>query len=353
MNIFIDTSILFTDPFFKEIFKKEILNACNYERLNIYISEVVVKELLHNYEKNLDKIIIDIKNININSNKQIFDFKEFIIPDKRDLITQLENFFNELSQWKSFHILPISNEFLPLVLDKAIKRLKPFTEKKTELKDALIWLTYATYINENSLKDCYLLSQNVNDFGQKQLDKTFIIHPELQKECSTIKLINSFKDIHKIYKNYIEKQQEITKKKFASWIEKENINEDYVHNILWDNYVDKIGDNISNYIDKIDLEKYFEESYLINMGGYAEISDFSWGSCSEIEIEVLEENAIISGILEVNGEIQAYGYNSAHDPGDEKFPFIGSADAEFKVYFNFLIDEDGVHDFEIIDVEDN
>eukprot|EP00388_Colpodella_angusta_P005077 GDKJ01015989.1.p1 GENE.GDKJ01015989.1~~GDKJ01015989.1.p1 ORF type:complete len:354 (+),score=42.70 GDKJ01015989.1:65-1126(+) len=352
MNIFIDTSILFTDPFFKEIFKKEILNACKYGRLNIFISEVVIKELIHNYEKNLDKIIIDIKNININSNKQIVDFVEFPIPEKQNLIIKLENFFAELSQLKCFHILPVSNDFLPIVLEKAIKRLKPFTEKKTEIKDALIWLTYTTYINENELEDCYLLTQNVNDFGHKQADETFIIHPELQKECTVIKLINNFKDIHKIYNSYLEKQQEVIKRKFTLWLEKENINKDYVHTILWNNYVDKVADNISNYIDKINLEKYFEDSHLINMGGYAEINEFYWGNCSEIEIEVLEENAIISGILEVSGEIQGYGYNSVRDPGDEKFPFIGSADAEFKVYFNFLIDEEGIHDFEITDIED-
>lgn len=352
MNIFIDTSILFTDPFFKEIFKKEILNACKYGRINIFISEIVIKELLHNYEKNLDKIIIDIKNININSNKQILDFNEYPVPEKQNLITQLKSFFEDLSKLSCFYILPVKNDFLPIVLEKAIKRLKPFTEKKTELKDALIWLTYTTYINENGLENCYLLTQNVNDFGQKQGDDTFIIHPELQKECSKIILINNFKEVHKIYNSYFEQQQEENKQKFISWLKNENINEDYVHKILWDNYVDKVADNISNYIDRIDLEKYFDESYLINMGGYAEINEFSWGNCSDVEIEVLEENAIISGILEVSAEIQGYGYNSVRDPGDEKFPFIGSADAEFKVYFNFLIDEGGIHDFEITDVED-
>ncbi|GEM50754.1 hypothetical protein EB1_05440 [Empedobacter brevis NBRC 14943 = ATCC 43319] len=352
MNIFIDTSILFTDPFFKEIFKKEVLNACRLKRVNIFISEVVIKELLHNYEKNLDKIIIDIKNININSSKQILDFHRFPVPDKQNLIKQLESFFENLSKLSSFHILPINNDFLPIVLEKAIKRLKPFTEKKTEIKDALIWQTYITHINENRLENCYLLTQNVNDFGQKQVDETFIIHPELQKECSKIILINSFKEIHKIHNSYFEKQQEENKQKFISWLEKENINEDYVHNILWDNYIDKVADNISNYIERVDLDKYFEESHLINMGGYAEINEFHWGNCSEVEIEVLEENAIISGILEVSGEIQGYGYNSVRDPGDDKFPFIGSEDAEFKVYFNFLIDEDGIHDFEITDVHD-
>ncbi len=352
MNIFIDTSILYTDPFFNEIFKKEILNACKYSRLNIFISEVVLKELLHNYEKNLDKIIHDIKNLNINSNKLIIDFKEFIVPDKENLITQLNSFFKELENLKCFNILPINNEFLPIVLEKAIKRAKPFTEKKTELKDALIWLTYTTYINENNLKDCYFLTQNINDFGEKQENQSFEIHPELQEECSEIKLITSFRDIHRIYNSYFEEQQRIIKQEFIEWFEKENISDVYIHNILWTNYPNEVIDNITNYVDKIDLDRYFEESHLIKMGGYFEINEFSWGNCIEIEIEILEENAIISGILEVYGEIEGYGYNSVRDPGDEKFPYIGSADAEFNVYFNFLIDEDGTHDFEIIHIED-
>lgn len=352
MNIFVDTSILFTDPFLNEIFKKEILTACKQNRLNIYISEVVIKELLFNYEKNLDKIIIDIKNINTNSSKLIPNFEKLEVPEKQNIIKQLEDFFIELSKLKSFHILPIHNDFLPLVLEKAIKRLKPFTEKKTELKDALIWLTYVKHINDNNLENSYLLTQNVNDFGVKQTDETFIIHPELQKECEKITLVNNFKEIHKIYKTYIEEQDEKTKQKFLSWIEKENIDENYVQNLLWNNYIDKISDNISNYIDKIDLDRYFEESHLISMGGYVDINGFSWNNCSDIELEILEENAIVSGILEVSGEIEAYGYNSARDPGDEKFPFLGSNNADFKVYFNFLIDEDDVHDFEITDIEE-
>lgn len=352
MNIFLDTSILFTDPFFKEIFKKEILNACRYNRLNIFISEVVLKELLYNYEKNLDKIIGDIKKLNVNSKNQIFNFDEIIIPDKRQLINDFNIFFDNLSELKSFHVLPVSNEFLPTILDKAIKRLKPFTEKKTELKDALIWLTYTEHINNNSLTNCYLLTQNTSDFGEKQTDETFVIHPELQKECDEIRLSISFKEIHSIYNSYFEKQQEQNRQKFISWFEKQKIDADYVQSLLWNNYVHEVTDNISSYIDKIDLEKYFEESHLISMGGYVEIDDFNWDDCSEIEFEVLEENAIISGILEVNGEIRAYGYNSVRDDGDEKFPYIGSADGNFQVYFNFLLDENGSHDFEIVDVKD-
>ncbi|MNQ83489.1 hypothetical protein D3C85_985710 [compost metagenome] len=88
------------------------------------------------------------------------------------------------------------------------------------------------------------------------------------------------------------------------------------------------------------------------MGGYTEVEELSWGNCTQIEVEVLEENAIISGILEISAEIYGYGYNSARDPGDEKFPFLGSNEIHFKIYFNFLIDEEDVHDFEITDIED-
>lgn len=352
MNIFIDTSILFTDPFLNEIFKREIITACKQNRLNIYISEVVVKELLFNYERTLDKIIIDVKNININSEKFIPDFEKQSIPEKQSLLKKLNDFYMELSKLDSFHILPLSNDFLPIVVEKAIKRLKPFTEKKTELKDALIWQTYTTHILKNNLEDNYLLTQNVNDFGLKQENNTFIIHPELKKECEKIILVNSFKEIHKTYKNYIEGKEEQTKQKFITWIENENIDENYVHKILWDNYVEIVADNISNYVDRIDLEQYFEESHLISMGGYADVNEFMWGDCSDIDIEILDENAIISGILEVSAEIEAYGYNSVRDPGDEKFPSLGSADVQFKIYFNFLIDDDGVHDFEITDIED-
>jgi|GEM_PF-516290 len=353
MNIFIDTSVLFTDPFFTELFKKEILIACRNGQLQIYISEVVVKELLHNYEKNLDKIIFDLKNLNTTSQKLIVGFERYHVIDKEIEIKKLQDFLAELNKMDSFHIIPIKNEYLPEILQKAIVRLKPFTEKKTELKDALIWKSYTDMINTEKLKNCFLLTQNVSDFALEVEKKNFILHPDLQNECENITLITNFKDVHKLYKLSQEVNQEVAQN-ITLWYEKIAIDEHFVFEKIQESFDVTIVDNISNYIDRIDLDQYFGDGHLIRMGGYAEIEDYNWIDCSDIDIEPLEDGSIvISGILNINAEIEGYAYNSVRDDGDDKFPYIGSANVNFKIYFNFLLEQEiEPYDFEITHIED-
>lgn len=345
MNIFIDTSTLTTDPFFNEIHKKEILKACKEGQLNLFLSEVVVKELIYNYNKNLDKINLEIIKVNTNSDKLIPDFKKFELLNNTQLASNLEKFYSELTDLENFNILPVSNAYLPIILDKAIKRQKPFTEKKTELKDALIWQTYIDHINQNGLKDCYLLTANVNDFGLKQGDGSHVIHPELQKECTNIELVIEFKEVLKKYK-------EAEKTRTLSWMDIGNISEEFVFEIISNDYQDKVRDNIVAHLDRINIDKYFSEGYLIRSGGYVDLIEETLLQCDGIEIEISNDIAIISGSMDVSGNVEAYSYNSVRDPGDDKYSSVGEMDIIFVIYFNLVLDKDGSQDFQITSIDD-
>lgn len=346
MNIFIDTSCLATDPFFNEIYKQEILNACKDNRLQIYISEVVIKELLHTYDKNLDKYNLDITKINTNAEKLIPNFEKFKVLDKQQQMSILEKFYEALGTLENCYILPVENTVLPVILEKAIKRSKPFSEKKTELKDALIWQTYADYINNNDLNDCYLLTANVNDFGEMQSDKSHLIHPELEKECDRIILVKDFKEIHRKYKEAEAKQP------LLSWIRIEQISGDYVYNKILDKYTSNLFDHVVTHLDTIKLEKYFKYAHLIRMGGYVDLAVLDYMECSGIEFQITNDTAIVSGIFETEGTVFAFSYNSERDPGEEKYAYLEQTDINFPVHFNVVFDKYGPRDFEITSVDD-
>ncbi|MFM2225221.1 MAG: hypothetical protein RJA07_1423 [Bacteroidota bacterium] len=352
MNIFLDTSVLYSDPFWKENFTSQLLEVSADKRINIFISEVVLQELRHNFEKNIDKEFFDIRKSNSNLKKTLLRFKQFEIPNKDECLLDFDNFYSHLQKYKNVQILNLNNDFLPIVLERAVKRKKPFTEKKTELKDALIWLTYSTYVNQNNLDNCIFITENSNDFCDvdKMKNKVFELHPELLLDSDKFKLHLSIKDFYKANSDWLDKP----KLEFKTWFDSQNIDDVYVFDLLWGSKIDKVNDEITHHIDSINPRDIFEDSHLISMGGYIQVGEVIWDSCSNIESEIVGDYAIISGTLTVNTEVQGYGYNSARDPGDEKFPFVGEENIDVDLDFSFTLDINGSLDnFEILNVTTN
>ncbi len=88
----------------------------------------------------------------------------------------------------------------------SINRQKPFTEKKTELKDALIWLTYSDYANSNKLNNCHLLTANCCDFCDLNLIKQnqVELHPDLKKDCDKFKVYLNIKEFYKTNSDWLD-----------------------------------------------------------------------------------------------------------------------------------------------------
>jgi predicted nucleic acid-binding protein len=57
MNIFIDTSVLYKDPFWRSNFYSELLDIVKEREVNLYLSNVVVLEIERNYGKIIDEEI--------------------------------------------------------------------------------------------------------------------------------------------------------------------------------------------------------------------------------------------------------------------------------------------------------
>ena len=350
MNIFIDTSILFSDPFWKENFSSQLLDVARDKRINIYLSEVVLRELRHNFEKNLDKDLFDLRKLNSSLRKNLRRFKQIEQPQKDECLKDFDTYYNDLVKYSNVKILKCDDKYLQPILDRAIKREKPFTEKKTELKDALIWLTYSEFANNNDLNDCFLLTANCTDFCDQELlkQKIFELHSDLKKDCDKFKIFTNIKDFYKSNSEWLDKP----KVEFKQWIESQNIDESYVFDLLWEHEGDSISSEIQSHIENIEPHELFEDSHLIQMGGYIDIGEVEWYECKDIEIEIVSDYAIISGVVIVYTDIQGYGYNSVRDSGDEKFPFVGEKSIELDMNFNFTISKEGKpENFEITDIE--
>lgn len=349
-NIFIDTSVIFTDPFWKGNFSSQLLETARSKRVKIFLSEVVLKELKYNLEKNLNKESTKLQSINSYLDKNLSDFKQIQFPDIKVCVINFDSFYETLQSNGIITVLKYKNEFLPELLSRAISRKKPFSEKKTELKDALIWFTYVDYVKKNKLANCVLLTANCSDFcNQKKLkENIYELHPDLIKDSNQFQVFVSIKDFYKANSDWLEKP----KIEFKNWIDAENINEQYVFDLLWNEESEDINSQIQNQIDFIEPSNFIQDFHLVIMGGYFETGDIEWIECKNTKIDLISDYAIVSGSLIASTVIKGYGYNSVRDYNGEKYYLVDEVDVELDVSFSFIYSKDkGLGNFEIIDVE--
>jgi|WetSurSiteA1Bulk_404760.scaffolds.fasta_scaffold00535_11 hypothetical protein len=350
MNVFIDTCILYSDPFWTENLSSQMLELSRQGRIKIFLSEIVLKELRHNFEKSIDKEISVLRNSNSELKKIIPGYKSVNIPEKDQCKSEFDKFYRQIQTDNKVEILKCKDEFLQKVIEMSISRKKPFTDKKTELKDALIWITYSDYVNSNKLTDCYLLTQNCTDFCDpdklKLEPKIYVLHPDLMRECDKFKMYISIKDFYRDNSSKLESPELI----FQKWIKDQNIDDKYVFDLLINSNEDRrISEEVLECIGRLDPTTIFEDGYLVTMGGYLDVGEIEWYECKDTELLIVGDCAIVSGILVVSVEVEGYGYNSVRDSDEEKFPSIGDTTVEVDITFTFtLMKESEPEDFEVL-----
>ncbi len=206
-------------------------------------------------------------------------------------------------------------------------------------------MTYYKYAKENQLDECHLLTNNVKDFTASENKKE--LHNELKKDYGKFSIHLTLNDFYKENKEYIDKPI----LEFTNWINKENINEEYVFDLLFQSEHQSVYDEIRRKFENIDPSNFSDEDFFVPLGGYIDVGEIEWYSCEDIDIDIIKDYSIISGTLHLNAELEFYGYNSVRDTGDEKFPYCGSKEAEVKVLFNFVFSKtEKIENFEITDV---
>lgn len=345
MDIFIDTSVIYTDPFWKRNFPGQLLKTAVDGRLTIYIADVVLRELRHNFEKQLEKEFSSVISSNSNIKKLSLKHTDIVVPNRVQYLTDFDNYYDELFKIKNIVKLPTDKNILDELLERAIIRRKPFTDNRSEFKDAVIWITYFKYAKSKGLDDCHLLTNNKKDFTDNEGN----LHQELINDYDKFTVHVTIDDFYKTKKDYIEKPI----LEFQEWISKKKLDDRIVFGLLSGYEMDKVYSELQSKFENIDPSTLLDDREAANViGGYVDIDVVEWYKCDNIEVDVISNYAIISGILLLNLTLELYGYNSVRDPGDEKFPHYGSVSKEVKVYFNFLFDRDEVpKSFEVTDVE--
>jgi PIN domain len=283
MDIFIDTNILYTDPFFRSNFGQLLLKISAEKLLKIVIPKICVNELYFKIKQKAESIQYEIKTKIAELNR--FANFQFETPNfnLQQFEQQIVSFYKEKEQSGTFVFIENRNSHFQECLEKSIKGFQPFfNEKKEEFRDSLIWCAIRDFSKNSTSFKQYFITNNFSDFWN--IEKSSI-HENLKKECSSIRVVESYK---KLFEDEVTLIDVKKKNEFQSWIAKQNITEDkiryFLDKYLWFYIVDKLDKLIKEYpVNKIaDYEIGFiipslsEENLIIEkIDGYKIIEDFA------------------------------------------------------------------------------
>jgi predicted nucleic acid-binding protein len=342
IHLFVDSNILFKDYFFETKSNKKLLQYCENELITIYISEIVKLELRRQFEKEIEAKNALIRKVNEDCKRlRIFNtYNEASLSKQLDIF---DRFYNTLTSLENFHILPYKNDFLPDIVDRAINRKKPFTEEKTELKDAIIWKTYADYVETHNLEDCILLTNNTTDFA-KGGDK-LSIHPDLLKDTKRFTLINSSFQVIKVKSNILESPEY----QFQSFISQIDVDDKLALFVINNYFSKEVSDLVREKANSLHPSDIIKQ-YIID--GQVVSHEVTISECEDVEYDVLSNIALVSGKLYADCEVEILEYNASRDFGEESYSSIDDKIITYIIGFNFDLSTGSEYsNFEITDID--
>ncbi|CAF1775668.1 PIN domain-containing protein [Bacillus subtilis] len=216
MNFFIDTNVLFSDPFLKNNEGKRLIDMVRmslhmdretiertgynseflHERSKIYISSVVYAETKNKYFEKIDELFSHLEKFD-DGIKVFIESEEGVKPPytKEQYQQQFDQYYDELQQEGIIEILHPYDDITKPLIDRAVNKKPPFFNgKKNEFRDFVIWSTYSSFVKENNLENCYFITNNVHDFFDPDCKDQ--LHPELLKEYDKFIVYKSFKELN-------------------------------------------------------------------------------------------------------------------------------------------------------------
>lgn len=197
MKIVFDTNILHFDFFLRNA---QIVDICETSRqygIDVYIPEVVYDEMVNQYlerieevQKEIDSKAIDLRGIST-SLSLVNPIDE---ANKAQMIRDYPSILNKKLEDLGIKKLPYPNISHKEVVDRDLKRRRPFQKSGKGYRDALIWESILTIIDKTEDDpNVIFLNKNTHDFFEKG-----DLHPDLKQDL-TLKGLKS--ESLKIYDN--------------------------------------------------------------------------------------------------------------------------------------------------------
>jgi hypothetical protein len=304
INIYIDSCILYSDPFFKTRSSLALLRVAEECEATILVSKVVFEEAKSNYAKTITKTSSDYQKVT-EKLKRFGYTKEYPTIEVSDAEQTWDDYYQYLVAKHNVSILKYDNNLLPEIVDRAVKRKKPFKESGQEFRDCIIWLSYAAHANKSSCAG-FLLTKNSKDF----FDSSGKLHPELQEDCSKIKIYTSIHDFLDTEKGILEIAKNDV---LLNQIDLEEIEGDLIE-MCSTSDSDRIYQKLYDYVSAIEPTYLDDEFYGC---GYCDLDGMDIFDVNLDSKEVYNDDVVLKGTITTTCLIDYYMYNSVRDPGED------------------------------------
>lgn len=353
MHIFLDTNILHDDFFFKSIYNKKLIKLAEYNYVHIYICSTVYKETKNNYLKSIQKNLKEYtKSINNlmkydDSSKKIESNWLVSLEEYSDIF---EKRFKELFENNIINFINSNeNKLLENFIDKAINKIPPFFNgNHDQCRDALIWLSYTFYANENIVNDCILLTNNSKDFADEEDLKNGRIPKKIHKNilCDTkndFLIYNSTKELfdnNNLLSDYFHDlilDEKFENLKFIS----DNIAVDDIKIFINKSEIlNKLDNYVSSKIENMDIsdigDNYLDgDGYVIPSGGDIQILNIK-----NIDKDILDDEILITGSIIIEKYVDIILYDPCYVERSEKYHYHSTDEIQLEIQFSLLLNED-------------
>lgn len=336
MHIFLDTNVLFKDFFIKSNHNSKLLTIARQKEIKIYMSDVVLAELRGQYKDELKSLNDSLYKVKSRHERWRLEIE---LPSDIDVDLQLaifDSFYNNLVKDGIIEVIKSQPKFMPEIIRRWTDNVKPFSKGKSEFKDTIIWLNYAEQAKRFNQDITVLITNNKSDFYDK--DTPSKVHPELLVDCNNFTI---YPDAYHFLKEESEKL-DMVPLKFKLYIDQLNITNDYILRLLEKNFHQEIQSFACNELESRDPATVFKNEYYTMIDSDAvEANKIYMLKCESYEVVIVNDEAIISGVLLASSDVDAQAYNTMHRiDNDPPYIVAGSGNIDFHVCFTFIFERD-------------
>ncbi len=181
MRVVLDTNIYRRDFALNSNDFKIFIDYLKKTNATLSMPQIVIEELCFLYDKEVDKLKSDFEIALKNYNQTSINESLILVKDgMKQRITYKDFLFKKFE----IHYIDEPNykaDYLKEIVTRGIQKIKPFSAKGEEFRDALLWLTILDYIKQDQYDDNIFISANVKDFADEQRKN---LHPILEKELN-------------------------------------------------------------------------------------------------------------------------------------------------------------------------
>lgn len=346
LNVFLDSNIIFADPFFKENFSRKFIESLKEIEGTIFISNLVYEESKNNYIREVRKRRKEFGKTKHSLNKLLVSEIDNTLKTDDDYLKEFVEYYQNFIETGLITVINHEDfEMFNEIVKRSLLPKKPFAHHKEEFKDTVIWLSYSNFVEKHELSDCFFVTNNTTDYYDN--DKTQL-HPDLLEDTMRIKPYKSIEDFMKNEVEPLLEKREKQAKQLLDW-QKSNLKDEYVENLIRVNFIEELADELSyfsNHLDSHEVRRFagIQDSY------YVEFQNISKFSLDTYEREVFSDEIIIYGSLNIWSNVSLF-INSLGKV-KEDFNNAGLMSINQKVEFTFIIDLDFLpKNFEVKDIE--